>query len=102
MTHVAGVIVFKAKSGLGEELSRRISDALPAVKNEKGTTLWLVLRSRTDSDTVFLVDLFDGDDSLEAHMNGDAAKMIFATVPDLLACEPEMHPSQVIASKPEQ
>ncbi|MET4212863.1 hypothetical protein ABIB95_007713 [Bradyrhizobium sp. LA2.1] len=33
-------------------------------------------------------------------MSGSAASQIFATVPELLAGEPELHPSAVIASKP--
>lgn len=99
MSRVAGVILFQAKPGLGGEVSRCIAEALPAVEKEAGTTLWLVLQSRSDSDAVFLVDLFDGDASLQAHMKGDAAKLIFATVPELLAKEPELHPSLVVASK---
>ncbi len=102
MTTVAGVVIFKAKPGRGEEVSQRIAEALPAVQKETGTTLWLVLRSSADGDTIFLVDLFDGAPSLDAHMKGDAAKMIFSAIPDLLASEVELHPSQVVASKPAQ
>lgn len=64
MTRIAGVVVFKAKPGLGEEVANRIAAALPAVEAETGTTLWLVLRSNTDADTIFLVDLFDSEASL--------------------------------------
>lgn len=99
MTTVAGVIVFKAKPGLGEEVARRVAAALPAVETERGTLLWLVLRSNADADRIFLVDLFDGEQSLTNHMNGDAASLIFATVPGLLAEDPEMHPSTVVAAK---
>ncbi|WP_293977111.1 antibiotic biosynthesis monooxygenase [Sphingomonas sp.] len=100
MTRVAGVVVFQAKPGFGEEAAGRIAAALPAVETEAGTTLWLVLRSQTDADKIFLVDLFDSEDSLNAHMSGSAASQIFATVPELLVREPELHPSAVIASKP--
>jgi len=100
MTRVAGVVVFKARPGLGEEAARRIAAALPAVEAEAGTTLWLVLRSNADTDKIFLVDLFDSEASLGAHMSGNAAAQIFATVPELLVSEPELHPSAVIASKP--
>jgi quinol monooxygenase YgiN len=100
MTRVAGVVVFKAKPGLGGEAAKRIAAALPAVEAEAGTTLWLVLHSNTDADKIFLVDLFDSEGSLNAHMSGNAASQIFATVPELLAAEPELHPSAVIASKP--
>jgi len=100
MTRIAGVVVFKAKPGLGEEAAKRIAAALPAVEAEAGTTLWLVLRSNAEADTIFLVDLFDSEKSLDDHMSGSAAGQIFATVPELLAAEPELHPSAVIASKP--
>ncbi|MGH6754744.1 MAG: putative quinol monooxygenase [Bradyrhizobium sp.] len=100
MTRVAGVVVFKAKPGLVEEAAKRIAAALPAVEAEAGTTLWLVLRSNVDADKIFLVDLFESEGSLNAHMSGSAASQIFGTVPELLATEPELHPSTVIASKP--
>ena len=100
MTRVAGVVVFKAKPGLGEEAAKRIAAALPAVEAQAGTTLWLVLRSNVDADKIFLVDLFESEGSLNAHMSGSAASQIFGTVPELLATEPELHPSTVIASKP--
>ncbi|MGO4285843.1 putative quinol monooxygenase [Bosea sp. TAB14] len=92
--------MFKAKPGMGEEATKRIAAALPAVEAETGTTLWLVLRSNADADRIFLVDLFDSEASLNAHMSGSAAAQIFATVPELLAADPELHPSAVIASKP--
>lgn len=101
MTKVAGVVVFKAKPGLGGEAAARIAAALPAVKAEVGTTLWLVLRSSADEDKIFLVDLFDNEGSLNTHMTGSAASQIFATVPEFLEVDPELHPSVVIASKPE-
>ncbi|MBN8923752.1 MAG: antibiotic biosynthesis monooxygenase [Rhodanobacter sp.] len=100
MTRTAGVVVFTARPGQGEEAAKRIAAALPAVEKEAGTMLWLVLRSKADADRIFLVDLFDSDESLDAHMTGRAAAQIFATVPELLAAEPELHPSTVISSKP--
>jgi len=99
MNTVAGLISFRAKPTQGAEVARLIAAALPAVEAEKGTPLWLVLRSDADPDTVFLVDLFDGPDSRDAHMTGEAAKLIFATVPPLLASEPAIHPADLVASK---
>lgn len=99
MSTVAGVISFKAKPGHGEEIARLIAAALPHVEAEKGTPLWLVLRSDADPDTVFLIDLFSDADARNAHMTGEAAKQIFATVPPLLAAEPAIHPAALIARK---
>lgn len=99
MSTVAGVISFKALPGRGEEVARLIAEALPHVEAETGTPLWLVLRSNTDADTVFLVDLFSSAASRDAHMAGEAAKQIFATVPQLLAEEPAIHPADIFARK---
>lgn len=99
MATPAGVVSFKAKAGYGEEVARLISNALPHVEGETGTTTWLVLRSEADPDTVFLVDLFADQKSRDAHFNGEAAKLIFATVPPLLADAPSIHPSTVSAQK---
>lgn len=99
MTRVAGVIIFQAKPGMGEETAMKIAAVQPEVEAEPGTTQWLVLRSNTNPDSIFLVDLFDSETSLNAHMAGQAASQIFATVPELLAAEPELHPSVIIAGK---
>jgi quinol monooxygenase YgiN len=99
MDAVAGVIPFKAKPGQGAEVARLIAAALPHVEAESGTPLWLVLRSNADADTVFLVDLFSGPNGRDAHMKGEAAKLIFATVPPLLEAEPVIHPADVVARK---
>jgi len=48
---------------------------------------------------VFLVDLFVGAGGRDAHMKGEAAKLIFATVPRLLEGPPVVHPADLIASK---
>lgn len=99
MPTVAGVIPFKAKAGQGYEVARLIAAALPHVERENGTPLWLVLQSNADPDTVFLVDLFSDAAGRDAHMSGEAAKQIFATVPPLLAEKPQIHPSDLIAQK---
>lgn len=99
MKTVAGVIPFEAQPGKGEEVARLIADALPEVENERGTPLWLVLRSNANPDTVFLVDLFEDDKARDAHLQGKAAEKIFATVPALLASAPVIHPADVVASK---
>ncbi len=99
MGTVAGVIEFKAKAGQGGEVARLIAAALPHVQKESETPLWLVLRSNADPDSVFLVDLFVGAGGRDAHMKGEAAKLIFATVPRLLEGPPVVHPADLIASK---
>src|SRR5258708_39983859 len=99
MSTVAGVIPFKAKSGQGAEVARLISAALPRVENEAGTPLWLGLRSNADPDTVFLVDLFVDPAARGAPLNGEAAKLIFATGPPLLELSPAIHPARRVAPK---
>ncbi len=99
MTTVAGVISFKARPGQGNEVARHIAAALPYVEAEPGTPLWLVLRSSADADTVFLVDLFTDPAARDAHMTGEAAKLIFAVLPPLLEGNPVIHPADVIVRK---
>lgn len=95
----SGLITFKAKKGKGAVVAERIAAALPHVNAEEGTTHWLVIQSESDPDAVFLVDLFNSPQARDAHMTGDAAQQIFATVPELLAEAPHIHPAALIASK---
>jgi quinol monooxygenase YgiN len=99
MGTVAGVIEFKAKVGQGAEVARLIAAALPHVEQESETPIWFVLHSNADPDTVFLVDLFTSAAGRDAHMHGEAAKQIFATVPPLLEVLPIIHPADLIAKK---
>lgn len=96
MTKVAAVVAFKAKPGYGGEVARLIAAALPSVQAEAATEIWLVLRSDADEDTVFLVDIFSDAAGRDEHMAGEAAKLIFATVPPHLAGDPAIHPCEVI------
>ena len=64
------------------------------------TSTLVEIRALATPDTlVFLVDLFTDADGRAAHMKGEAAKLIFATVPPLLAAEPVIHPADLIALK---
>lgn len=63
MEQVGAVIAFKAKAGNGAEVARLVAAAFPSVEKEEGTRQWLVLRSETDTDDVFLVDVFAGAES---------------------------------------
>lgn len=99
MNELATVIPFRARTGSGEEVARLIADTLPHVETEAGTTTWLVLRSEADPDLIFLVDLFADPESRDAHMSGQAAKLILASVPPLLAEPPSIHPATVVARK---
>ncbi len=100
MNELAAVIPFRAKAGSGEEVARLIASVLPHVEDEVGTTTWLVLRSEADPDLIFLVDLFADPESRNAHMSGQAAKLILASVPPLLAESPSIHPATIVARKP--
>jgi len=100
MNELAAVIPFRAKAGSGEEVARLIASVLPHVEDEAGTTTWLVLRSEADPDLIFLVDLFADPESRNAHMSGQAAKLILASVPPLLAESPSIHPATIVARKP--
>ncbi len=100
MNELAAVIPFRARTGSGEDVARLIAGALPHVESEAGTTTWLVLRSEADPDLIFLIDLFTDHESRNAHMSGEAAKLIFASVPPLLAEPPSIHPATIVARKP--
>ncbi len=99
MSTVATIIVFKAKPNQGSEVARRLAAAAVHIEQEPDTPLWLVIRSETDRDTVFVVDLFNGPGGRAAHMKGAAAEMVFETVPPLLASEPEIHSADLVAQK---
>ena len=72
MPKVALLAKFRAKEGKGDELLAAFEPLIEQVRNEPGTLLYLVNRSKEDSDVFWTAELYSDNDALAAHGASDA------------------------------
>ncbi len=93
------MVRFKTKPDTAEQFKAILEQALEHVEAEAGTRPWLTLRSEQDPTEFYLVDLFDDEAARNAHLSGEAAKLILGTGGALLAEEPSPVPATLVAGK---
>lgn len=93
-----GLIVrLEAKNGREDALAAFLEDALPLVREERRTVVWLGLRVGPTSFAI--VDAFPDDEGRREHLNGAVAAALLAHADELLAAPPEIAPADVLAAK---
>lgn len=95
MVRVGVLVQVEAKSGMADELAAQMRKALPAVREEEGTTAWFGLRL---GETSFAVcDVFPDEAARQAHM--EAGRPRLDALADLLAKPPTISFTEVVAAK---
>ena len=93
------VIRFTATTEGADQFASVLERLLEHVNAETGTTTWIGARSQDDPTSFFIVDLFSDDDARTLHFNGDAAKLLGAEAPGLLAGHPDISRIGLLAGK---
>lgn len=99
MSHVSAIVTFEAQPGKGDEVAALIAATLPKALQESPMPIWLVLQSEINPDLVYIVDVFTDATGRDAHVEDEAAKQIFATVPEHLAKPVNIAPMKLHAVK---
>ncbi|MBC7801060.1 MAG: antibiotic biosynthesis monooxygenase [Gemmatimonadaceae bacterium] len=87
-----------AKPGQDAEVERFLTEeALPLIREEPGTTRFLVLREKPGAYAIF--DTFADEASFQAHLDGPLPKLLAKRAPALFEGEPMILRSDVIAAK---
>ncbi|MFE7802713.1 putative quinol monooxygenase [Nocardia sp. NPDC057440] len=100
-TNTAILVTFTTAEGKADAFAGILERALPHIQAEEGTTVWLAGRSATEPSTFYLVDVFASTEAQQAHMVGQAAKLILSESSGLLAEPPVVSALSVIAVKNE-
>lgn len=87
----------EAKTGREREVENFLRSALDIVDTEDGTPLWFALRFGPSSFAIF--DAFPNEDARQAHLSGQVASRLMEKAPELLAGEPTIERSDVLAGK---
>jgi quinol monooxygenase YgiN len=89
--------LLEAKPGKGDELAAFLEQGRALAVEEEGTVTWYAFRL---SDTTYgIFDTFEGEDGRQAHLNGQIPAALGQVAADLLASEPDIRTTDIIAVK---
>jgi quinol monooxygenase YgiN len=91
------LVILEAKPGKAEELGAFLAQAQPMAVAEPGTVTWYAFRLTDTSYGIF--DTFAGEDGRQAHLNGPIAAALGQAAPDLLASDPDIQTTDILAAK---
>src|SRR5262249_2399795 len=97
MDKVALMVRLQAKKGKEAEVEKFLSDALPRVENETGTSTWHALR--TSDRTYIIFDTFPNEESRQAHLSGNVAKALEEKSSELFSQRPVIEKMDIITVK---
>lgn len=98
MDRFAILAMLEARPGKEREVEEFLKSAQALVAQEVGTATWFAFRAGPATFGIF--DTFAGKDGLEAHLNGEIAKALFARAEELFAKPPQIQQLDIFAAKP--
>jgi len=89
--------LLEAKPGKGDELAEFLKQGRDLAAAETGTVTWYAFRL---SDTTYgIFDTFEGEDGRRAHLDGQIPAALGQVATDLLAADPDIRTTDIIAVK---
>ena len=89
--------LLEAKPGKGEALAAFLAHSRALAVAETGTVTWYAFKLSETAYGIF--DSFNNEDARQAHINGQIPIALGQVVADLLASEPTIRPTDIIAVK---
>lgn len=98
MTVERGLLaLLEAKPGKGDELAAFLEQGRALAVEEPGTVTWYAFRL---SDTTYgIFDTFENEEDRQAHLDGAIPAALGQVAPDLLAADPDIRTTDIIAVK---
>jgi quinol monooxygenase YgiN len=89
--------LLEAKPGKGDELAAFLEQGRALAAEEAGTVTWYAFKL---SDTTYgIFDTFADEESRQAHLNGPIPAALGQVAADLLASDPDIRPTDILAVK---
>jgi quinol monooxygenase YgiN len=89
--------ILEAKPGKGDELAAFLSQGRALAVAESGTVTWYAFKL---SDTTYgIFDTFNDEDGRQAHLNGQIPAALGQVAADLLAKDPDIRTTDIVAVK---
>lgn len=89
--------LLEAKPGKGDELAAFLEKGRALADEETGTVTWYAFRLSETTYGIF--DTFENEDGRQAHLNGAIPAALGEVAPDLLATDPDIRQTDIIAVK---
>ncbi len=90
MTKIAVWAKIPAAPGKRDELVAAMQTALETAKGESGTLAYILHTDASDADALFMYELYESQEALNAHMGSDAFKALGPTIGHLLGGAPQL------------
>ena len=97
VVHYGVYVDLYAKPGREDELIAFLQSARPIVADEEGTVNWYAVRLGDSHFAIF--DTFRDEQGRETHLTGRVAEALAERASDLLASQPVIHKTEILASK---
>lgn len=91
------LVILEAKLDKAEELGAFLAQAQPMAVAEPDTVTWYAFKLSETTYGIF--DTFAGEDGRQAHLNGPIAAALGRAAPDLLAKDPDIRTTDILAAK---
>ena len=89
--------LLEAKPGKGEELAAFLEQGRALAAEENGTVTWYAFRLSETTYGIF--DTFESEEGRQAHLTGKIPAALAQVGPDLLAADPDIRQTDIIAVK---
>jgi quinol monooxygenase YgiN len=89
--------LLEAKPGKGDELAAFLEQGRALAAAEGGTVTWYAFRLNDTTYGIF--DTFENEDGRQAHLNGQIPAALGRVAADLLASDPNIRTTDIIAVK---
>ena len=89
--------LLEAKPGKGEELAAFLEQGRALAAEETGTVTWYAFRLSETTYGIF--DTFETEEGRQAHLTGKIPAALAQVGPDLLAADPDIRQTDIIAVK---
>ena len=89
--------LLEAKPGKGDELAAFLEQGRALAVEEEGTVTWYAFRLSETTYGIF--DTFESEEGRQAHLGGQIPTALGQVAPDLLAKDPDIRTTDIIAVK---
>lgn len=89
--------LLEAKPGKGDELAAFLKSGRELAAAEGGTVTWYAFKLNDTTYGIF--DTFESEDGRQAHLNGEIPAALGKVGPDLLAKDPNIRSTDILAVK---
>ncbi|MDH6576859.1 antibiotic biosynthesis monooxygenase [Kitasatospora sp. MAP5-34] len=97
MSKIGLLVRIEAKSEYADQVEALLQGALELARAEELTVTWFAFK---ESPTVFGVfDTFEDEEGRSAHLNGPIAAALGQIAPTMLAADPDMRTTEILAVK---